>query len=313
MPVQSIPTLGPGAADDRSARAGARAASTLMAVVVTAALAAALCFALASVLQQQAAVAAPAQHSLRIGLLNYLVRRPRWLVGILADIAGYSLQVVALDHGPLSLVQPLLAAGLLFALLFNAAPTNRGLRGHEWGAALVAAGGLAAFIALGAPRGRPNASAPGTWVVLVIVTTVIVVGAIVLAGRRGPAGRAAMLAAGAGIAFGLSAALTKQSLAEYHQGFTHLLATGYLYALIASGAVGMLLAQSGFQSGALAASLPTLTVSEPVYAVAAGALLFHEHLRSGWPGMLAVVGAAAATVAVVVLARSPSAQPVIAP
>jgi threonine/homoserine efflux transporter RhtA len=56
-----------------------------------------------------------------------------------------------------------------------------------------------------------------------------------------------------------------------------------------------------------------LSLSEPVYAVVAGAVLFHEHLRSGWHAVVAVLGAAAAAVAVVYLAKSPSAQPVIIP
>jgi drug/metabolite transporter (DMT)-like permease len=282
-------------------------------VVVIVALAAAACFALASVLQQQAAVAVPAEHRLRLGLITRLVRRPRWLAGILADLAGYGLQVYALDNGPLALVQPLLAAGLLLALLFNVTATHRGLRQQDWIAALATAAGLAIFIALGAPKGAASEPAPWTWVAFTTVTAAAVVVALALALRRGPAGRAALFAAGAGIAFALCAALTKQSLAELHEGVRLLLTTGYVYGLAACGAIGMLLAQSAFQSGALAASLPMLSLSEPVYAVVAGAVLFHEHLRSGWHGAIAVLGAVVAATAVVYLAKSPSAQPVIAP
>lgn len=282
-------------------------------MVVTVALAAAVCFALASVLQQQAAVAVPAEHRLRLGLITRLVRRPRWLAGIGADLAGYGLQVLALDNGPLALVQPLLAAGLLFALVFNDAATHRGLRRADWLAALATAGGLAVFVALGSPKGAASEPAPWSWAAFSAVTAGAVILALFLASRRGAAGRAALLAAGAGIAFALSAALTKQSLAELHEGFHQLVTTGYLYGLIVCGATGMLLAQSAFQSGALAASLPMLSLSEPVYAVLAGAILFHEHLRSGWRGVVAVLGAVVAAVAVVYLARSPSAQPVIVP
>ena len=282
-------------------------------MVVTAALAAALCFALASVLQQRAAVAVPAEHSMRLGLLTQLARRPRWLAGIGADAAGYGLQVFALDSGPLALVQPLLASGLLFALLFNEAATHRGLRRADWAAAVATAIGLALFVAAGAPKGAASAPSALKWVVFAGATAVVVAAAVEVAGRRGPAGRATLLAAGGGIAFALCAAFTKQSLAELHEGMHALLGTGYLYGLLGSGAAGMLLAQSSFQSGALAASLPMLTLSEPVYAVMAGALLFHEHLRSGPAGIVAVLGAFAAGGGVLFLARSPSAQPVITP
>jgi drug/metabolite transporter (DMT)-like permease len=283
-------------------------------VVVTLALTAALCFASASVLQQQAAADVPSEHSLRIGLLTNLVRRPKWLAGILADGCGYVLQVLALDRGPLSLVQPLLAFGLLFALLFNASPGQRGLRKRDWLAAAIAAGGLAVFVVAGAPKGAADADVAGTaWALLVLLTAVAAGVAVLLGRRRGPAGRAALLAAGGGIAFGLSATLTKQSLSEFHRGAAHLMGTGYPYLLLLAGAVGMVLAQSAFQSGALAASLPTLTLSEPIFAAATGAALFGEHLRSGWPGALALFGALVSAVAVVRLARSPRAQPVVAP
>jgi drug/metabolite transporter (DMT)-like permease len=283
-------------------------------VVVALALAAALCFALASVLQQQAAVAVPSEHSLRFRLLTNLVRRPRWLAGIVIDGCGYVLQVLALDRGPLSLVQPLLAFGLLFALLFNASPGQRGLRKRDWLAAAFTAGGLALFVGAGAPKGAADADIGGSaWALVIVLTAAAVVVAIILGKRRGPAGQAALLAAGAGMAFGLSAALTKQSLGEFHRGAAHLMGTGYPYLLLLAGAAGMVLAQSAFHSGALAASLPTLTLSEPVFAAAAGAALFGEHLRSGWLGALALLGAVVSAVAVVSLARSPRAQPVVAP
>jgi drug/metabolite transporter (DMT)-like permease len=283
-------------------------------VVVTLALTAALCFALASVLQQQVAVAVPSEHSLRIGLLTTLVRRPKWLAGIVVDGVGYLLQVLALARGPLSLVQPLLAFGLLFALVFNRSPGQRGLRKRDWLAAAIAASGLAVFVGAGAPKGAADADIGGSaWTTLVLLTTMAVGVAVLLGRRRGPAGRAALLGAGGGIAFGLSAALTKQSLAEFQRGAVHLMGTGYPYLLLLAGAAGMVLAQSAFQSGALAASLPTLTLSEPLFAAAAGAALFGEHLRAGWPGAIALVGALVSAAAVVSLARSPRAQPVVIP
>jgi drug/metabolite transporter (DMT)-like permease len=282
-------------------------------VVVALALTAALCFAFASVLQQQAAVAVPAAHSLKLGLLAQLVRRPRWLAGVAADGVGYLLQVLALDRGPLALVQPLLATGLLFALVFNASPGQRGLRRRDWGAALATAAGLALFVVVGAPKGRASAElSPAGWVAFAAAGAALVGGLVVIARRRPPA-RAVLLAGAAGVAFGLSAAFTKQSLAEFHRGVVHLVTTGYAYALLAAGIAGTVLAQSAFQAGALAASLPTLTLSEPVFAAIAGAAIFGEHLRSGWAGAVAVMAALASAAGVSVLARSPRARPVVVP
>ena len=54
------------------------------------------------------------------GLLTRLVTKPLWLAGIAADGLAFVFQFVALGHGSLILVQPLLVSGLLFALPLGA-------------------------------------------------------------------------------------------------------------------------------------------------------------------------------------------------
>lgn len=66
--------------------------------------------ALASVLQRRAARSAPEEFAFRPALLWSLIRRPVWLGGIGALIAGFLLQASALANGGLALVQPLLVA-----------------------------------------------------------------------------------------------------------------------------------------------------------------------------------------------------------
>jgi hypothetical protein len=41
-------------------------------------------------------------------LLADLARQPLWLAGIAANLAGFALQIVALNFGQLALVQPIL-------------------------------------------------------------------------------------------------------------------------------------------------------------------------------------------------------------
>jgi hypothetical protein len=50
------------------------------------------------------------------------------------------------------------------------------------------------------------------------------------------------------------------------------------YVLIAVGIVGMVLTQSAFQAGPLRASLPSLTVADPVVSILIGITAFHEHV-----------------------------------
>jgi hypothetical protein len=46
-----------------------------------------------------------------------LARQPLWLTAVGANIAGFALQVVALNYGSLALVQPIVALDLMFAVL----------------------------------------------------------------------------------------------------------------------------------------------------------------------------------------------------
>lgn len=86
---------------------------------LAAALAASACFNLGSALQALEARQAPAEESLRLRLLARLVRRRRWVAGLILGAAGFPLQVLALAHAPFVVVQPALAAGLLLLLLLG--------------------------------------------------------------------------------------------------------------------------------------------------------------------------------------------------
>ena len=86
-------------------------------------------------------------------VLARLARRPTWLAGLAAVIAGFALQAAALGLGRLVVIEPVLASGLLFALVLAARRERRPLSRAEWAAALAVVGGLAVFLAVGQPSG----------------------------------------------------------------------------------------------------------------------------------------------------------------
>ncbi|MGW0449923.1 hypothetical protein ACWDWV_31605 [Streptosporangium sandarakinum] len=117
----------------RTAGAGERDEGGLMSVAaVGLALLGSLFFALGAALQQSET--GPDRVALR-----HLARRPRWLLGGLAVGAGTALHVLALRYGPLTLVQPLGAASLLFALPCAAALRRHRPRPRELAAAAAVA------------------------------------------------------------------------------------------------------------------------------------------------------------------------------
>ena len=266
------------------------------------ALVAALLYAAASVLQHRAAVEAPREHSLRVGLLGYLARKPWWVAGVAADGGGYIAQFLALGHGPLVIVQPLLVSGLLFALPLGAFLSDRRITTRELRAAAAVVVGLAALLIAASPEPGHDNATPRAWTALLLATLVpaalLVVGAL-----RLPRLKPALLATSAGVIYGLTAALTKVTAHKLGIGVTHALASWQLYVLIAVGVVGMVLTQSAFQAGPLRASLPSLTAVDPVVSGLIGITAFHEHVdQSPLRVAVEVVGAIVMVWGVVALA-----------
>ncbi|MGH9070612.1 MAG: DMT family transporter [Acidimicrobiales bacterium] len=268
-------------------------------------LAAAFLFAVASVLQHRSAAQEPAEHSMRISLITRLIRQPAWLVGMAADVGAYVLQFVALGHGSLILVQPLLVAGLLFALPMSAALFRRRLAVAEWVGAAGTVAGLAVFLVAAYPGpGHPEASLL-SWVEILVAILVPSTVLVVFAGPSPSTRRAVMLGSATGLVFGLTAALTKAVAHLLSLGIVHLLLGWQTYVLVVVGIASMVVAQSAFQAGPLRASLPILTVLDPVVSIVIGALAFGEALGSG-PARRAgeVLGLVLLTLSVALLTRS---------
>src|SRR5262245_53912880 len=87
-----------------------------MTLVVLVSLLAALCFGAGSALQHDGALQARRRSPLNPGLLADLATRRVWLLGLCAQGAGVALHLLAVNLGPISLVQPLLTVGLVIAL-----------------------------------------------------------------------------------------------------------------------------------------------------------------------------------------------------
>ena len=91
-------------------------------------------------------------------------------------------------------------------------------------------------------------------------------------------------------------------------GVGQLLATPELYAWALVAVAGTAMQQASFRAGTLTASLPTMTVTEPMVASALGIVVLGETLRPGEAGWFTLVAAVAVMVAATVaLARGEAA------
>lgn len=274
------------------------------AIAVTCALTAAFCFALGSLVQQGVARES-GTGILRFRLLISLARQPRWIIGVLIAAGSVVIQGLALAFGPLTLVQPLAATDVLFALPLIARRNRRPLTGQDAAGAFIVAAGTAVFLTVSPPVSGRGAPGLTSWLPVIVAVAVVTTGSALAAIRGGGHSRVVWLAAAAGCLYGLMDALTKSTVDILTAKEMSLLATWEPYALLVAAVCGALFGQSAFSSGPLSLSLPVIDAVEPVVAVVIGATVFGERLASS-PALQSVqlAGGALAVTGIVVLSRS---------
>ena len=273
-------------------------------IAVLLALGAALFIAMSDVIQQRTAHEITDEPVGHLALFTRLLADRRWWLGSLVAAAGFALQAAALGLGSVLLVESLLVTSLLFALALGARRSGRRPARSVWLWAALLVAAEAVIITVGNPTaGQPRAGLD-VWGWVGVVT--VPVALLCLAGARMWPGRAAaaLLAAVSAMSWGIFAVLIKGAVDLLGQGLRPLLSAPELYGAVGLAVIGTVFQQSSFRAGALTASLPTMTVLEPMVAAALGIAVLGEVLRparAGWAELTAAV--AVLLVAVVVLSR----------
>lgn len=260
------------------------------------ALAGALCFELSYVLQALEVRAVPAMARPGLGALRRLASRPRWMLGIVLGLAGFALQVLALRHAPLTLVQPVLASGLLVLLGFSVLVLHERVGPRELVAVVAIIAGVSA-IALAEPERGERTNAMAFTLVVVLLGLVTTQGFV----RRRP-GVGALLACA--IAADTIAVL---AAAQVARTLPDLLASAGWGLLAATGGVATLAAESAaLQRRGAARIAPVIMAGQVAVPVALAPLLLGERWSATPLGAgLLVAGLAAVVIASAVLAASP--------
>jgi len=238
-----------------------------------------------------------------VELLRMSLKDARWWLGGVAAVASAALQAVALSLGSVVLVQALQVTALLFALPVYGWMTKHRLTRREWGWAVLLAAAVAVFVSVGEPAaGYPRASL-ATWAVVAVVIgpamVFCVLGARIWTGRMA----AVLLALVSASSWALFAVLTKAVVDVFGSGrggLTALLGMPEFYFWVLVAVVGTVFQQSSFRAGALTASLPAMTVAEPLVASLLGVTVLGETLGADGPELVGLV----ASVVVVVVATT---------
>jgi drug/metabolite transporter (DMT)-like permease len=264
------------------------------------ALGAAFFIAVGDVMHQRSAHDVTDEQVSPLGLFTRLLRDRQWWLGSAVSGAGFALQAAALGFGSVLLVQAMLVTSLLFALPISARLTHHRVTRFQWVWAALLAAAVVVIVTVGNPTEGHSRASFETWTAVLLVLGPALVACVI--GARifsGPVS-AVLLAIVSGALWGLFAVLTKGVVDRLDDGILAVLKTPELYAWVAVAVGGTAWQQASFRAGALTASLPTMTVTEPIVGSVLGVVVLGEALRPGEAGWLTL--AAAVTVMVVATA-----------
>jgi drug/metabolite transporter (DMT)-like permease len=265
------------------------------------ALGAALMIAVGDVIQQRSAHDVTDEPVGPIALFLRLLRDKKWWLGSVVAAGGFGLQAAALGFGSVLLVQALLVTSLLFALPLSARFAGRRITRYQWMWAVLLATAVAVIVTVGDPsKGQSRAGLENwSWVIATLgpLLGLCMLGARVFSGKPVAA---VLLGVVAGSLWGLFAVLTKGVVDQLDHGVWAVLKLPELYPWAVVAVAATAVQQSSFRAGSMAASLPAVTVSEPLVGSILGVAILGEMLRpgrSGWVLLaIAVVVMVAATV-----------------
>ena len=225
-------------------------------------------------------------------LVLYLFRSPLWLFGWVALAAAFVFQALALHDGQISIVQPLLATELIFALVLRQFWIHQSILKITWGGAALTCVGLGVFIVAGEPRGGRPTPASHHWIVAAVACGAAAAVLAALAQRGSENWRAAAYASAAATVWALVATFIKtttDTLTEFGVAgmFTH----WPVYALVVGAVAGTLLQQAALHVGPLKVSQPFLVIIDPIVSIALSVWLFAEYFAPN-AALLALAAAA---------------------
>ena len=259
----------------------------------------------ASVLQRLAAEDAPQSRALHLSLFAYLIRRKVWLAGIGMVILAAVCQAIALDTGPVALVQPIFIIELPFTLLVASRVNHRRLPRLTWYAVGLVTVSLGAGLAAAAPSGGSDHASTKVWVTALIVTGAFEAVVISVGARAGGNARAAAFGLAAACGYALTATLLKSAVSALPRGAGAFFSSWQLYATAVAGVGALFLLQNALQAGSLVAVQPPLTLGDALISSSFGVTVYGENVQTGgWLLVVEIAAVIAVTIGCIQLSRS---------
>jgi drug/metabolite transporter (DMT)-like permease len=224
-----------------------------------------------------------------------------WTLGYIVAAVAYAFHVGALALAPLSIVQAVLAGGLVLLAVLAERLFGFELGKREWIGVSLASLGLA-FLALTADGSSGKESADYSTIGLTVCCALLVGGGVVLIlkGRGGDRGRCGIyLAIASGLLFTVSHVGIKAISHHSEGGVLAVLATPFPYLVVACGIVAFFASARSLQIGDGVAVIAVTSIASNASAMPAGVLVFADSLG---PNALTVAGRVISFIVVLVAA-----------
>jgi len=248
------------------------------------ALACALATSVSFLLKQRGAVSAPpvrVRHPLRSAADLF---RSKWFaVGWLVALGAWALHVGALALAPLSVVQAVLSAGLVFLAVLAERFFGFRLGRRQWTGLVITAVGLAIIgITQGAQPNDPPGYALAALIIIEGGVLLVATGVAAMAGRLSvlQAREGLLLGLAAGALFGVSDIALKFLTHAVQDGLLELISP-WTFAALAASVIAFYASARGLQIGPGVEVIALTSVAANLVAIVGGVLIFRDSIGNG--------------------------------
>lgn len=220
----------------------------------------------------------------RVGhMVITLLRSPLWLSGFLSGVVAVVLMTVSYSVAPITVVQSIFGAGLIFLVLASRLYLHEHVGRREWGgiAMMIVAVVLVSVTLTSGTRPGVGGTALGASVAS--AATALVAGLLFLVLNKAPIDHSISFAACSGLLYGVAALQTKSASVFFTdkgivRAIPSIFASPYPYLFLICSVLGLLVFQTGLQRSRVAVLGPLTNILAAVYVVAVGMVIFNEPL-----------------------------------
>ncbi len=206
-----------------------------------------------------------------------------WTIGWAAAVVGWMLHVGALSLLQLSVVQAVVAGGLVFLAVLAERFFGFHLGRRQWVGLSITAAGLAVLGVTGGPAGPGSGASLGALIAVetsvALISGVLVVISLRLE-RMHPA-EGMILAVAAGTLFGVSDISLKYLTHAAHAGLLGGIANGWAAAALAASIVAFYTSARSLQLGPPLEVIAFTSIAANLIAIGGGILVFHDSIGKG--------------------------------